>query len=167
MFAPTFSWQRPLHFAQYFGRSSSDCPLHSLCFHPMTSCSPFIPGGSDQESSTDIAVTLSATCINLSGASMNSSLTYDLNQLEGVNEIANLNGVLPLVSGSGTPENVGNEVLPAGSYQNSSSNISVILKASCQKLNVDYVPSGLTYSVTQAAGLINIMNENGILTSVF
>lgn len=98
---------------------------------------------------------------------MNSSLTYDLNQLEGVNEIANLNGVLPLVSGSGTPENVGNEVLPAGSYQNSSSNISVILKASCQKLNVDYVPSGLTYSVTQAAGLINIMNENGILTSVF
>lgn len=133
----------------------------------MISCSPFfIPAGSYQDSSNNLQVTLSAICINLAGRPVPASLTYNESQAEGSMEIANLNGVLTLVSGSGDPDNANNSFLPAGSYPNSSS-ISVVLMASCQKVADTSVSASLDLDENQAAEMTDIANENGLLVSVF
>lgn len=133
----------------------------------MISCSPFIPAGSYQDSSNNLQVTLSAICINLPGKSVPASLTYNETQAEGSMDIANLNGVLTLLSGSGDPDNANNSFLPAGSYPNSSSSISVVLMASCQKVADTYVSASLDLDENQAAEMTDIANENGLLFSVF
>jgi hypothetical protein len=129
----------------------------------MTSSSPFIPAGSYQESSSDLSVTLMASCLNDDQVPVQSTLTFTSTQLNGICDIANNNGSLILVSGSGLPINTSNSFIPAGSYQNSSSGIQITLAASCQTEIGTLNPSTITFSAAQAESLTDISNDNGNL----
>ena len=130
----------------------------------MTSTSPFLPGGSYQASSTITSVSLSATCLNSKQQSVQSVLTYTPAQLQGVCDIANENGVLTLIQGSSSPVNTGNQFIPAGSYQNSSTNISIQLAANCKTANGSQsLASTVSYTAATAANLTDIENTNGSL----
>jgi hypothetical protein len=129
----------------------------------MASSSPFIPGGSYQESSDNIVVTISATCLNLSQEPVSALLTFSETQLNNVLDIANENGVLTMLPGSGTPPNASNQFIPAGSYQNSSSNILITISANCKTVAGNMVSSQTKYSASQAATLMDIQNYNGSL----
>ncbi len=131
-----------------------------------SSCSPFIPAGSYQESlsaNTVITVTLTATCKNESGGSNQSTLTFNSGALSGINDISNDNGTLTLESGSGSPINTENPYVPAGSYQNSSSDIQITLSANCRNEKGDGVTSSITYSEADAKKFSGIENNNGYL----
>jgi hypothetical protein len=131
-----------------------------------SSCSPFIPAGSYQESlsaNTVITVTLTATCKNESGGSNQSTLTFDSGALSGINDISNDNGNLTIESGSGSPTNTENPYVPAGSYQNSSSDIQITLSANCRNEQGDGVNSSITYSEADAKKFSGIENNNGEL----
>ena len=133
-----------------------------------SSCSPFIPAGSYQESlsSNTIQVTLSATCQNETGGSTQSTLTYNSSNLSGYADISNNNGNLTLVLGSGSPINTENPYVPAGSYQNSSSDIQITLTATCRNEKGDGVTSSITYSEQDAKKFSDIENNNGNLEQV-
>jgi hypothetical protein len=133
-----------------------------------SSCSPFIPAGSYQESlsSNTIQVTLAATCQNETGGSTQSTLTYNSSNLSGYADISNNNGNLTLVLGSGSPINTENPYVPAGSYQNSSSDIQITLTATCRNEKGDGVTSSITYTEQDAKKFSSIENSNGYLESV-
>ncbi len=133
-----------------------------------SSCSPFIPAGSYQESlsSNTIQVTLAATCQNETGGSTQSTLTYNSSNLSGYADISNNNGNLTLVLGSGSPINTENPYVPAGSYQNSSSDIQITLTATCRNEKGDGVTSSITYSEQDAKKFSDIENNNGNLEQV-
>lgn len=131
-----------------------------------SSCSPFIPAGSYQESlsaNTVITVILTATCKNANGGSNPSTLTFNSGALSGINDISNDNGTLTLESGSGSPVNTENPYVPAGSYQNSSSDIQITLSANCRNEKGDGVNSSTTYSEADAKKFSGIENNNGQL----
>jgi hypothetical protein len=131
-----------------------------------SSCSPFIPAGSYQESlsaNTVIQVTLTATCKNVSGGTASSTLSFNSGALSGIEDISNSNGTLVLVSGSGSPINTENPYVPAGSYQSSSSNIQVKLTATCLSEKGDGVTSSITYTEADAKKFSGIENNNGYL----
>jgi hypothetical protein len=133
-----------------------------------SSCSPFIPAGSYQETlsaNTDITVTLTATCKNENGGSNQSTLTFNSGALSGINDISNDNGNLTLESGSGSPINTENPYVPAGSYQNSSSDIQIMLTATCRNEQGDAVTSSIGYSEADAKKFSGIENNNGNLES--
>lgn len=132
----------------------------------MTSISPFIPAGSYQENTASISVTLSASCLNEEQIPVQSILTFNLSQLNDIGDIANQNGSLQLVSGSGSPINTSNPFIPAGSYQNSSSGIQIALSASWATTAGASNASSLSYSAAQAASLTNIANNNNSLELV-
>ncbi len=78
-------------------------------------------------------------------------------------DIANENGMLTLVTGNGSLSNASNQFIPAGSYQNSASDILITISADCKKLAGNIVPSETKYSASQAATLTDIENNNGSL----
>jgi hypothetical protein len=131
-----------------------------------SSCSPFIPAGSYQESATDFSVTLTAACLDINKIPVESTLSFNTSQLNGICDIANDNGSLQLVSGTTTPVNTSNPFIPAGSYQNSSSVQQIIISASCKTGTGSSKISQLTYLGTQAASLTDIMNNNGNLVAI-
>lgn len=131
-----------------------------------TSTSPFLPAGSYQNSSRNISVTLTADCLNENQIPVPSTLTFSSTQLTGIGDIANQNGVLTLVSGSGSPINTSNPFVPAGSYQNSSSGIQVALSATCTNESGGSNSSTIVYSISQTANLSDIANNNGNLELV-
>jgi len=134
-----------------------------------SSCSPFIPAGSFQESlssNTVIQVTLKATCKTESGGSNSSTLAFNSGGLSDINDISNNNGVLTLGSGSGSPVNTENPFVPAGSYQNSSSDIQITLAATCRNEKGDATNSSITYSEQDAKKFSDIENNNGYLDQI-
>jgi len=133
-----------------------------------SSCSPFIPAGTYQESlssNTVIQVSLSATCKNGSGGTNSSTLTFNSGGLSGIEDIGNNNGSLTLAQGSGSPANTENPYVPAGSYQNSSSNIQITLTATCNNENGNATNSFITYTEADAKKFSDISNINGQLQS--
>jgi hypothetical protein len=133
-----------------------------------SSCSPFIPAGSYQESlssNTVIQVTLTASCKNESGQFVQSTLKYNSGGLSGYDDISNANGSLTLQSGGGGAVNTENPYVPAGSYQNTSSNIQITLAATCNNEKGDPTNSSITYTEQQAKKFSGINNINGILES--
>jgi hypothetical protein len=134
-----------------------------------SSCSLFIPAGSFQESlssNTVIQVTLKATCKTESGGSNSSTLTFNSGGLSDINDISNNNGVLTLGSGSGSPVNTENPFVPAGSYQNSSSDIQITLAATCRNEKGDATNSSITFSEQDAKKFSDIENNNGYLDQI-
>ena len=129
------------------------------------SCSPFIPGGTYQESlsaGTAIKVTLAALCNNGDGF-VPSTLTYDSSEISAYMDIANIYGTLTLMPGRGNPINTENPFIPAGSYQNSSGDIEIILSATCANDNGVATESFVTYSAHTAKQFKTIENLNGYL----
>ena len=142
-------------------------PLFNLDFMDSNtpSVSPFIPAGTYQQSSNDVQVTLSANCYCEDGGFSQSSLTFTQMQLEGICDISNDNGTLTLVQGEGFPNpvNTGNPFVPAGSYQNSASNIEITIQALCRNDTGINVPSSILYSLSDTSGITSIANTNGML----
>ena len=58
------------------------------------------------------------------------------------------------------------QYVPQGSYQQSSSEITIQLQAQCLSQSGALVNSNLTYTTTQAMGIGDISNDNGVLTIV-
>ncbi len=132
----------------------------------LSSCNPFIPAGSYQDSASDICVTISASCLDSNQIPVQSSLTFNSSQLNGICDIANDNGSLQLVSGTSSPVNTSNPFIPAGTYLNSSSGLQISLSASCRTGAGGWNSSSLIYSAAQAASLTTIENDNGNLELV-
>ncbi len=133
------------------------------------SISLFIPAGSFQESlspGTVIQVNLEAQCTAENQQSNASSLTFNSGELNGIGDIANNNGSLALEPGSGNPQNTANAFVPAGSYQNSSSDIQITLTATCNNELGQPINSSITYTPQQAAEYSDISNNNGNLEAI-
>jgi hypothetical protein len=133
------------------------------------SVAQYVPAGSYQLSSSDLSIEIQAQCCTESGDTVLSTLQYTSTEAFGIQDIGNINGVLTIVSGNANILNGNNSLgsyIPAGSYQQSSSNITVTLSANCLNISGQSVPSSLTYTASDAASFSTIMNDNGVLTSV-
>lgn len=176
---PPFTWTVPDGATLIGFQGSSGEYLNTLQpvyiqFNPATwtrtaSVSQYVPNGSYLQSSSDITVTIQAQCRSQSGALQASSLQYTSSQAFDIGDISNNDGVLTLVSGNANILNASNGLgayVPAGSYQGSSSNITVTVMADCLNGQNQSVPSSLTYTSTEAASFSNIVNTNGALVAV-
>ena len=134
--------------------------------NPVPSGSPYLPSGSYLINSQNISITLNATCQNVNGQSVPSSLTYEASQLGPVFDIHNTNGQLGLSVQSGVPNKPvpsGSPFIPSGSYALTSQQISVTISASCQNMQGQWVPSTLTFTADEASSITDINNINGQL----
>jgi hypothetical protein len=133
------------------------------------SVAQYIPAGIYQNTSSAITIEIQAQCISASGGQAASSLTYTTAQAVSIGDIGNSNGVLTIATGNSAIKNGINKFgpyVPAGSYQNSSSGITVTISATCLNAVGTAAPSSLTYTTAQAATISNIENNNGVLTIV-
>jgi len=133
------------------------------------SVAQYVPAGSYQLSSSDLSIEIQAQCCTESGDTVLSTLQYTSTEAFGIQDIGNINGVLTIVSGNADILNGNNGLgsyIPAGSYQQSSSGISVTLSANCLNSTGQSVPSTFTYTASEAASFATIANDNGVLTSV-
>ncbi|PZN73005.1 MAG: hypothetical protein DM484_23485 [Candidatus Methylumidiphilus alinenensis] len=131
------------------------------------SVAQYIPAGSYQNTSSAISIQIQAQCTSASGSQVASSLTYTTAQAVSIGDIGNINGVLTIATGNSAIKNGTNkfgQYVPAGSYQGSSSGISVTISATCLNAQGNSVASTLTYTTTQAATISDIENKNGVLT---
>lgn len=131
-----------------------------------SSFSSFIPAGSYQQSlcqGTVIQVTIDAECQTENKQEASASLTFNSGELDGIVDIANNNGSLALVPGTGETHNNGNPFVPAGSYLNSSSYIQITLTATCINELDQPVNSSIIYTPEQAVQYSDISNNNGNL----
>ena len=133
------------------------------------SVAQYIPAGSYQGSSSEITIQIKAQCTPISGSPAASSLTYTTAQAVSIGDIGNINGVLTIATGNSAIKNSTNQFgqyVPAGSYQGSSSGITVTISASCLNNQNQSVASSLTYTTAQAANIQDISNNNGVLTII-
>lgn len=124
----------------------------------------YIPAGSYIESSRDIEITLVANCARSMGGSQISTLKYTVLDSQTIGDIANENGVLTIHKGNGSAKNPNqkySEFIPAGSYQNSSTEIRVEIRALCLKTNGDLNQARVKYGTSFP--IKDIMNINGNL----
>ncbi|MEB3317362.1 MAG: jacalin-like lectin [Cyanobacteriota bacterium] len=175
----SFSWSVPEGATLVGFQGSSGEYLNSLQpiylqFQPASwtryaSAAQYVPAGSYQQTSTQITIELQAQCRSATGDLLSSSLTFTTEQAVGIADISNENGVLTIVTGNGdifNPHNSLGAFIPSGSYQTSSSNVSVTLSANCLNSNQQSVPASLTYTSNEAASFETIENNNGSLASV-
>ncbi|MEI6358182.1 MAG: hypothetical protein WCP53_13940, partial [Verrucomicrobiota bacterium] len=114
-------------------------------------------------------IQIQAQCKPISGSPVASSLTYATTQVLSIGDIGNINGVLTIATGNGYINNGTNkfgQYVPAGSYQGSSSGITVTISANCLNVQGNSVASSLTYTTAQAANIQDISNNNGVLTII-
>ncbi|MFZ4703171.1 MAG: jacalin-like lectin, partial [Candidatus Methylumidiphilus sp.] len=133
------------------------------------SVAQYIPAGSYQGSSSEITIQIKAQCTPISGSPAASSLTYTTAQAVSIGDIGNINGVLTIATGNSAIKNSTNQFgqyVPAGSYQGSSSGITVTISANCLNVQGNSVASSLTYTTAQAANIQDISNNNGVLTII-
>jgi hypothetical protein len=177
--ANSFNWTVPDGATLIGFQGSSGDYLNTLQavyiqFQPATwwssaSIPQYVPAGSYQQTGSDVTIEIQAQCCSESGAKLSSSLKYTSSQAFTIGDISNDDGVLTLVIGDGNVQNVNTGLgvfIPAGSYQGSSSVVTVTLTANCLNSQNQSVPSSLTYSSSEAASFSNIVNNNGVLTSV-
>lgn len=62
------------------------------------------------------------------------------------------------------PTNNYGQYVPSGSYQLTSSNITITISANCEQTGGAMVPSTISYPATQAANMVDISNQEGVLT---
>ncbi len=128
----------------------------------------YVPAGSYQNSSSSISVTINAQCTRFDGGVIPSTLTYTTDVAVVIDDIANSNGKLVMPAGKDpsqpNPTNKFGQYVPAGSYQNSSSDISIILNAECEQTGGNRVQSPpLTFLATDAVNISDIENREGTL----
>lgn len=124
---------------------------------------------SPRNSNWDVTVTIQAQCNPEYGSAISSSLTYNLTQAISIGDISNENGTLTIVQGNSyylNPTNKYGPYIPAGSYQNSCSAITITLSAYCLDYQGVYTQSTLSYTAQNASTISQITNNNGVLTIV-
>ena len=129
--------------------------------------SPYVPAGSYQTSSIDIQITLQAMCQKSNGAWVQSPpLNYSAHDVASILDIHNLDGTLGLTHAGNPPKPTSlSPYVPAGSYQASSKDIQITLKAMCQKSDGPWMQSPpLSFSASEAANILDIDNADGILS---
>lgn len=119
---------------------------------------PYIPWGNYRDSVSDIKVTLSATCTanNVTGSLDITNAT--------TGDITNNNGVLQQSATGVQRDNTLGAYVPSGSYQSNSSNIKVVLSATCKNSKGQPVSSSL--DVTSLGWGSYVENIDGVLTVV-
>ncbi len=126
----------------------------------------FVPAGSYLLTSSDITVTITASCRQSSGNSVQSTLTFNVNEANNVADISNSEGQLTLATGAynaDAPQEF-NQYVPAGSYQLSSNNITITLNANCKDGIGNWVTSNsLVFTAESALQFEDISNNNGQL----
>jgi len=126
----------------------------------------FVPAGSYLLTSSDISVTISASCAQSNGNLVNSTVTFNMDEANSLYDISNLEGQLTLTSAAynaGAPQDY-NQYVPAGSYQLSSNNITITLNATCQDGGGSWVQSNpLVFTAESALQIEDISNNNGHL----
>ena len=138
-----------------------------------TSSNQYIPAGSYQSNSTVVSVKITAQCTNNAGNQVSSTLTYTDADAANIGEINNVNGVLTIASGSSSTSNPNTSYgpyVPAGSYQNSCSEIWIEITASCTTPSGGTATSTLSYPADAYNTIVDISNNNGsliLITPVF
>jgi hypothetical protein len=177
--ASGFSWTVPAGAALVGFQGTCGSYLNQLQpvyiqFQPATwvqyaTVAQYIPAGSYQNNSSDITIEIQAQCTPISGSPVASSLSYTTAQAVSIGDIGNNNGKLTIATGNSAVKNGTNKFgpyIPAGSYQGSSSSITVTISANCINIEKQSVASTLTYTTAQAANIKDISNNNGVLTIV-
>ncbi len=136
--------------------------------NPTNKYGQYVPAGSYQNSSANISVTINAQCTRFDGGGIPATLTYTTEVAVVIDDIANANGKLVMPAGKDpsqpNPTNKFGQYVPAGSYQNSSADISITLNAECEQTGGNVVPSPpLTFLATDAASISDIENREGVL----
>ena len=135
--------------------------------NPTNKYGQYVPAGSYQNSSSNITVTINAQCTQLDENVAPSTLTYSTEVAVVIDDIENKNGKLVMPAGKDpseqNPTNLFGQYVPAGSYQNSSSAISITLNADCEQTGGNVVQSALTFSASEAASISDIENREGTL----
>lgn len=135
--------------------------------NPTNNYGQYVPAGSYQLTSSNITVTISAQCEQTGGAMVPSTLNYTASEAANIGDIPNLEGVLTLSLGDGkqpNPTNNFGEYVPAGSYQLTSSDITITISAQCQQTGGNWVASKVSFTTGQAANIRDIANIEGTLT---
>ena len=136
--------------------------------NPTNKYGQYVPAGSYQNSSTEISITLNAKCEQTGGnVVVSTPLTFLATDAATIGDIENREGVLRVIPGNSSTPNTANkygQYVPAGSYQNSSSDISITLNAKCEQTGGNVVTSpSLTFLATDAATISDIENREGTL----
>lgn len=128
----------------------------------------YVPAGSYQLTSRDVQITINASCEQTGGNLVQSPpLTFTLAEAASIGDIANMEGTLTRQPGNeGTPNPTNNygQFVPAGSYQRTSSNITITINASCEQTGGNWVESPpLTFTAEAGKSLRDISNREGTL----
>ncbi len=128
----------------------------------------YVPAGSYQNSSSNISVTINAQCKRFDGGVIPSTLTFTTDVAVVIDDIENRDGKLLMLAGKDpsqpNPTNLFGQYVPAGSYQNSSSDISITLNAACEQTGGNVVQSpALTFLATDVTTISDIENREGTL----
>lgn len=126
----------------------------------------FVPAGSYLLTSSDISVTISASCEQSSGDWVDSTLPFNANEANTLADISNLEGLLTLATGAYNADATQefNQYVPAGSYQLTSKNITITLNATCQDAAGSWAASNpLVFTAESALQFEDISNNNGQL----
>ena len=114
-------------------------------------------------------MTITAECQTPNGAWKPSTLTYTEDQTGNLTDIANTNGVLTLES-SGPLQKNGYDGLgkyvPAGSYQQTTRNVSITIQAQCLNDAQKGVASEITYTANESVFFQDLQNDNGVLKEI-
>lgn len=138
-----------------------------------SSSNQYIPAGSYQSNSTLVSVKITAQCTDTAGNQLSSTLTYTDADVATIGDISNNNGVLTIVSGSSSTSNLNaryGPYVPAGSYQNSCSEIWIEITATCNTPSGSTATSTLSYPAEAYSTIVDISNNNGsliLITPVF
>jgi hypothetical protein len=133
------------------------------------SSNQYIPKGSYLITSRSVSVTINASCRQSNGNVVPSSLSFSQEEASKIRDIANIEGKLTVFT-SDSPEpnpttNLGPYV-PAGSYQLSSDNVTVIIDAVCEQTGGNWVQSQpLEFTSELASNFRDIANIEGTLKS--
>jgi hypothetical protein len=119
----------------------------------------FTPAGSYAYTASNIKVTLSASCKNITGLYVDSQL--DITELSRNVQIDNNNGRLQVSKVTGNPAAT---FSPQGSYASPSQSVKVTLSADCKTMNGNTVSSSI--DITNLPVGKEIANINGVLTAV-
>lgn len=128
----------------------------------------FMPTGSYQKNCKNITITLLCNCTQEDGADNPTVISFAATDAAQIYDIVNENGSLGLSKGMVNPKPFAGfgPFIPAGSYQNTSSKITVVIEAQCLDNNNKYMPSMLQFKHSELDSIIDIANTNGVLTLV-
>jgi hypothetical protein len=136
----------------------------------MSATSQYAAQGSYAQTSSKTRFTITAECLKGDGLTYASStLSYPADDAGKIEDIANRDGQLVLVSRAGAPANSHNRLgrfVPPGSYQESCRKINLQIDSDCTKATSGSRQAQIKYDAEAARNLTDIANDDGSLRLV-